>query len=345
MSVANLKKFDSLQVFRGLAAFGVVIHHVAISTDALVSRIPVWLLAIFEHGFLGVDFFFVLSGFIIMSSHFDDDKSVTALKTYGIKRFVRIFPPYWPVSIALILAYFVLPGMSQGTRGDFSWLSSLLLLPDTPPALSVAWTLIHELMFYMIFSLFFISSRLFLACVAGWIVAILAAVWLAGDVQFPPFFARLLNPINLEFVMGMVVAYLARGVANRLGVPLIVLGGVMLAGLWLWPFALEQRVLFGLPFSALVLGGILLERQGKLALPRTMVLMGDASYSIYLVHNPIVSLTSRLVTRMHSFTSWGLGMLVGVFASLVVGVLYHWFVEKPLIRLFRQFFKRTSVAQ
>lgn len=133
MAVANLKKFDSLQVFRGLAALGVVIHHTAISTDALVCKIPTWLLSTLEHGFLGVDFFFVLSGFIIMSSHFDDEKSVAALKTYGIKRFVRIFPPYWPVSIALILAYFVLPGMSQGSRGDFSWLSSLLLLPDTPP--------------------------------------------------------------------------------------------------------------------------------------------------------------------------------------------------------------------
>lgn len=133
MSVVQLKKFDSLQIFRGLAALGVVFHHSAISVDALVSKIPAWLISIFERGFLGVDFFFVLSGFIIMSSHYDDEKSVAALKTYGIKRFVRIFPPYWPVSIALILAYFVFPGMSQGARGDFSWLSSLLLLPDTPP--------------------------------------------------------------------------------------------------------------------------------------------------------------------------------------------------------------------
>lgn len=134
MSVEGLRKFDSLQVFRGLAALGVVVHHAAISTEALVGRIPGWLIQIFEHGFLGVDFFFVLSGFIILNSHYDDEKSVAALKTYGIKRFARIFPPYWPVSIALIIAYFVLPGMSQGVRGDINWLSSLLLLPDTPPA-------------------------------------------------------------------------------------------------------------------------------------------------------------------------------------------------------------------
>lgn len=197
----------------------------------------------------------------------------------------------------------------------------------------------------MIFSLFFISSRLFLACVTGWTLAIFVTIWLAGELQFSPFFARLLSPINLEFVMGMGVAYLARGAENRIAVPILLSGSVLLALLLAWPYALEQRALFGLPFSLLVLGGILLERQGKLVMPRQLVLMGDASYSIYLVHNPLVSLTSRLVARLQGFASWGLGMIVGVAASVVVGVLYHWLIEKPLIRLFRQFFNRTSVAR
>lgn len=336
---SEIKKFDLLQAFRGLAALGVVLHHAALSTNGLVAKIPIWLSSIFEHGFLGVDFFFVLSGFIIMNSHFDDSKSIAALKMYGIKRFVRIFPPYWPVSIALIFAYFVLPGMSQGARGDFSWLSSLLLLPDAPPpALSVAWTLIHELMFYVIFSLFFISSRIFIACVTGWSLAIFAAIMWADDAQFSPLFVRLLSPINLEFVMGMGVAYLARNAYRRLAKPLLISGIVVLSILLAWPYALEQRALFGLPFSILVLGGVLLERQGKLALSRPLVLMGDASYSIYLVHNPLLSLASRLVSRLNGFASWGLNMVVGVVASLLVGVLYHWFVEKPLIRLFRKQF-------
>lgn len=340
---AILKKFDSLQVFRGLAALGVVFHHTAVSTSAFVEKIPIWLNSMFEHGFLGVDFFFVLSGFIIMSSHFDDEKLVASLKTYGVKRFVRIFPPYWPVSITLILSYILLPNLSHGTRGDFSLLSSLLLLPDnTPPALSVAWTLIHEVMFYMIFCLFFISNRLFIFFVFGWVLAICGTAWLISDAEFSPFIARLLSPINLEFVFGMGVAYLARRVSNRFASVLILLGGFVFFLLLLWPFAIECRVLFGLPFSALVLGAVLLERQGKLGLPRWMVLMGDASYSIYLIHNPLVSLTSRLVGRLHGFASWGLGMLVGVVASVVVGVLYHLFIEKPLTRLSRQQFNRLS---
>ena len=221
MSVA-IKKFDSLQIFRGLAALGVVFHHAAKSTNAFVGQIPTWLNSIFEYGFLGVDFFFVLSGFIIMSSHFDDEKSIAALKNYGVKRFVRIFPPYWPVSIALIFAYFLLPSLSQGERGDFSLLSSLLLLPDTePPALSVAWTLIHEVMFYMIFCLFFFSNKLFLVFVFGWVLAICTLPWLNTQPDFSPFLMRFLSPINLEFVLGMGMAYLARGFPNTFGVSML----------------------------------------------------------------------------------------------------------------------------
>lgn len=196
----------------------------------------------------------------------------------------------------------------------------------------------------MIFCLYFISSRLFLVFLAGWMLAICAVAWLAKGADLSPFLTRLLAPINLEFVLGMGVAYLARGFSNRFGMLMLLLGSTILVLLLSWPFAVECRVLFGLPFAALVLGGVMLERQGKLVLPRRMVLIGDASYSIYLIHNPLVSLTSRLVGRLQGYASWGLGMLVGVFASVVIGVLYHLIVEKPLIRLFRQQFNRLKTA-
>lgn len=336
MSALHLKKFDSLQAFRGLAALGVVLDHTAHSTNAFVGKIPVWLNSIFERGYLGVDFFFVLSGFIIMSSHFDDKKSIASLKIYGFKRFVRIFPPYWLVSVTLMLSYFLLPNMSGGDRGGYSLLSSLLLLPSAaPPALSVAWTLIHELMFYIIFCLFFISNRIFLIFVSVWVLAVCVTAQTVEVINFSPFLARLLNPINMEFVFGMSVAYLARKLPSHLSKLLILLGISVFILLLSWPFARECRVLFGLPFSMLVLGVVLHEYRVSLILPRWMVLMGDASYSIYLTHNPLVSLICRLVGRLHSFASWGLGMFVGVLASLFFGVLYHLFIEKPLIRLLR----------
>ena len=263
-----------------------------------------------------MDFFFVLSGFIIMGSHFDDEKSIAALKSYSIKRFIRIFPPYWPVSISLIFAFIVLPSMRHEYHGELSLLSSLLLLPDArPPALAVAWTLIHELIFYMIFCLYFISNRVFLIFVTVWVLAISAVAWFIGEGDFSPFLVRLLSPINLEFVLGMGVAYLAREVSTR---------------------SARSWIFFGGTIFALLLGAVLLERQGRVVFPRQMVILGDASYSIYLTHNQLLSLMFKRFARLHGFTSWWLGMLLGVISCVVIGLLYHMFFEKPLIRIFRK---------
>ena len=65
-------KIQSLQVFRGLAATAVVAHHANLSTAAFVGVVPRGVSDVFNLGLLGVDFFFVLSGFIIMYAHLDD---------------------------------------------------------------------------------------------------------------------------------------------------------------------------------------------------------------------------------------------------------------------------------
>lgn len=107
------QQIPSLQVFRGLAALAVVVHHAALSTDAFVHRLPVWAFGLFEFGLLGVDFFFVLSGFIIMHAHQGDARSPNAARSYAIKRLTRIFPAYLPIGIGVLVLYALLPGFLQ----------------------------------------------------------------------------------------------------------------------------------------------------------------------------------------------------------------------------------------
>jgi exopolysaccharide production protein ExoZ len=85
---------QSLQVFRGLAALAVVAHHAVTSTGAFVGVVPAEVESILGMGYLGVDFFFVLSGFIIMYTHMGDSPSKGNVQRYVSKRLVRIFPPY-----------------------------------------------------------------------------------------------------------------------------------------------------------------------------------------------------------------------------------------------------------
>lgn len=335
-------KLQIIQCFRAIAAIGVVFHHASLSTNAFVEKIPPWLDIFFSRGYLGVDFFFVLSGFIILSSHLNDEKSISSLRKYCIKRSSRIFPPYWPVSISLVALYMSLPNVSAGTRTYFSLLSSFLLLPDwAPPALSVAWTLIHEMLFYTVFMLFYLSNTLFVIFVAGWTLTIATFSCFTEVETLPPLLRTLLEPINLEFVAGMGVAYLTRRLqGNRYGLTMIFFGVASFT--FISTLNVSNRIMYAIPFSALVLGGALLEIQKSIIVQSWLVLLGDASYSIYLVHNPLLSVISRVVGHVFIISSWWFAILFGVISSVCIGILYHKVIEKPSIFYFRQLLERYT---
>ena len=311
-------QFDSLQCFRGVAALAIVLHHAGLSTNAFIESLP----AVFNYfchiSFLGVDFFFVLSGFIILNSHLSDEKNSRALKRYLIKRFIRIFPAYWLISALLILCYTLLPTLSQGTRTEFSLLSSLLLLPATaPPVLSVAWTLIYEVMFYIIFVTFFISLRLFITVVCVWISVISLNFLFTHYEPYSPWLKLILNPINSEFIFGMMVAYLAKIVSPAYRYVLIFFAIISFIIFLYCGLETHYRFLWGLPFSCLLLGAVLLERQQKLSLPYAIIALGEAklfylfaTQSLIIIHqsnNSLYSSAYALVARVinrHSDEYW-----------------------------------------
>lgn len=342
------KKIDSLQMFRGFAALGVVFHHAALSSGSLsADKIPSTLDRILQHGYLGVDFFFVLSGFIILNSHFDDVPNYSYAKIYFTKRLTRIFPPYLPISIIMLIAYAGLPGVSAGNREPISLISSLFLLPSSgPPALSVAWTLVHEMMFYFVFLIFFINTKLFIVSIASWVTVILGTSSIFSIDFVTPFFRVLFHPLNLEFVLGMIAAYGWRtfGKNSRLGFWYIVAGAAiffMLVG----RVSGQSRFLFGVPFSLMVFGGALLDLNGRLSIPKIFILFGDASYSIYLIHNPLISFVSRSVRYFWGSSSWYIMSVTGVCSSLLLGIMYHKIVEKPAIRLAKLIGAQRAIAE
>ncbi len=325
-----------LQVFRGLAALAVVAHHTALSTDAFVAAMPAALSRVFGLGAFGVDFFFVLSGFIIMHAHLHEAGRPERMGAYLFKRLTQIFPAYWPIGLALVGLYAALPTLSASGGREFSYVSSLLLLPaDRPPALSVAWTLVHELMFYAVFLLWFVSRRVFWAGLLVWVTCIAVAYgsdFDAGWQRYP------LGLLNIEFMLGVFAARLYRqgALARRAGM-LIAGGGclalVVLVLLYGGRAHQAARLLLALGLGAVMLGVAIRERQQPLTWPPLLLALGNASYSIYLVHNPLLSFTQRLAGRFE--LGWMSSWLWGVAASLLLGYLYFLWVEKPLLRFFR----------
>jgi peptidoglycan/LPS O-acetylase OafA/YrhL len=333
-SVDRRERLLSLQVGRGLAAVGVVLHHARIYTD-VYSPAPEWLARLLQNGFLGVDFFFVLSGFIILDAHFDDPSNLQAAISYALKRLSRIYIPYWPICAALISAYLLLPTLSTGYR-PWGWMTSIFLVPSQyPPALGLAWTLVHEQLFYVIFLLFFVDRRLFAITVFAWVAFILLGP--AAETVPQPLISTLLRPINLEFVLGLIAALAFRKLPRGSGWGLCAAGIVIMV--WFFstrPDYLADSPLFGFASSLIVLGGALLEPRIRWCIPRTLVRLGDASYAIYLVHLPLMALTARAAIRIPGLGNWLACLTFIVACGIAAGCGYHYLFEKPALTRFRQ---------
>jgi peptidoglycan/LPS O-acetylase OafA/YrhL len=135
---------NSLQACRATAAILVVLFHASGSIFALpkyFSHKPFGLL--FDFGFAGVDFFFVLSGFIMMHIHAKDIGQPRAFGSYLWKRFSRIYPIHWIVLAAILPVFYLIPHFEVGQERDPGVIfRSVFLVPnsDIQLVLSVAWT-------------------------------------------------------------------------------------------------------------------------------------------------------------------------------------------------------------
>ena len=168
----NQSFLPSLQVFRGIAALMVVFHHLWNQISFFFAIHNVALDQLAADGQYGVDFFFVLSGFIICYSNYNKAQVRSASGEYLRNRILRIYLPYLPLSFLMLLSYRIFPSLSQGDR-DISVVKSIFLLPVPGfTALAVARTLVYEIFFYTVFITFFFSTRLFYGLLLLWALMI-----------------------------------------------------------------------------------------------------------------------------------------------------------------------------
>ncbi|MDA7846615.1 acyltransferase [Amylibacter sp.] len=322
------QKLGTLEIGRGWAALAVVAHHAGLSSDAFTSSNHG---NMFSFGIYGVDFFFVLSGFIIYHIHQNDPSEFGAARRFLSKRIRRIYTPYLPITLALIATYFLFPSLSQEGR-SWGWFTSVTLMPsNSPPALSVAWTLTFEIVFYLFF-LFFYVTRYFWIIVLVWIVLVLGvAVFDLHDTTSNPLVRTLLHPLILEFVAGMVAAHLFGKISpTRWWAPLYIgIMGIVVFALLHDP----HRVVLGIALAPFVLGLALFEHRYSFKISSSWALLGASSYAVYLIHNPLQSIIARL---FQAYDNWPLTFAACVLITLAVGVFYHLIYERPMLRTLSQ---------
>jgi len=306
-------KLDGLQALRALAATAVVFFHAA-SKDSWMKILD-----------CGIDLFFVLSGFL-MTHLFRPGRPWSGFLS---KRALRVLPLYY---CAILIA--AAEGMYFGeSYSGADWLRAVTLWPTDRPMLVVSWTLSHGVLFYAVFSLRYLQRVLGLVALSAWLLSVLAA-YATGWETF------VTSHYNLLFFVGVGLALLVRR-ASRPGraaaLSLVVAGVAALFGVNYFHLFVERQDLSvrtlgnGAAAGALLLGVYWLEPHVRY--PRWLTWLGDASYSIYLVHLLPFVIGFKLLATWPELESLRLFLLV--ILGMTTALLCYVYVEQPLLRSLR----------
>ena len=341
----------NIQALRAVAALFVVFAHLVMFDRPLLER-PL------SFGIYGVDLFFVISGLVMVRT--TADKRITPVRFFA-NRIARIVPLYWAATLLVFGTVLALPDLLGNTRADApALLKSLFFVPfeKAPgvlqPVLFLGWTLNYEMAFYAVF-----AAGLLIRGTAArvWAVsAVFLAIVVAGAIAGPasPVARFYSDPIILEFVFGMGIGTIAIGPrCDRwtTGLSLLAVTGGLL---WIivYPAIVVippyRAATIGLPAAVVVLGALRLEAAGWRVASPMVLLIGSASYVLYLSHTFVLIALDKLLRAggLPDGALLPLIMAAATAVALAVAVAIHLGFERPVDRFLRRLGGRSrSVVQ
>ena len=342
-------RFQAIDALRGLAALSVLFFHlsrISPQTAVLARMVPNYAVDALDYSRTGVNVFFVISGFVIAYSTKSIRWSGRSAGRFIVRRQVRLDPPYYAVIFIAILwatAKRFVPTLVQRhfTVGDVAinmvYLQGIL---GRPVVLLVSWTLCLEVQFYLYLVLIGLTTALlfrrrpyragqWFALVTGLVSLAVYAQGTGGTIWF----------ISLWwlFCTGMVLCWYSIGRAPRwtvlvwLTIVLAMCVGCSFGVLgYADPWA-GQWV--GLATGVLIFGLIELKLTAWRP-PRILLFLGTISYSLYLVHVPVIEVVMGGgykvfgTSRPGAVLCWVLGFAVSILAAMVL----RRYVEAPAVR-------------
>lgn len=332
------RHFNSIQALRGITALFVALEHVRF----------------LNCGAFGVDIFFCISGFMAMfASHY-------TAKDFLKKRLIRIYPFYALMTIGTFFLLLLFPGMFHLTQAKPSFLiKSLLFIPFEisegiiQPLVRVGWTINYEMLFYLIFALCMRISHKYrgLLCSGVLILLVLCSHLLPHNSTLLRFYG---DYIQLEFILGIVSYYAVRKLYGFLEknkttslsaygffapLPAIALFFILAMTKQQTPIADMGRVIYwGIPAFIIVLSAFVTDLYLKT--PKFLVVLGNISFSIYLIHYyPLMFIDRKLFSlEFFSFPAV-LVTLLGLALVIALAYIAHILIEKKLTTYLHRLFK------
>jgi exopolysaccharide production protein ExoZ len=328
----GIEVISNLQILRGLAALGVVFYHTN-------YRLP----GDWHTEFFGVSTFFVISGFIMCLITRDPEGGDATSRGFMMRRAIRIVPFYWLCTFALIVLL-NRPQITWHIDPIFAWASvnvphllrSLFFVPsETFPMLGVGWTLNFEVYFYVVFAFAILLSRTFAPVIAAAIVyAVFKASASGVDNWLIKFYSHgyiyfFLHGIALFYIWWFTKDHLKKS-PIWIRLPVIVICGLIVVVVYGSQFIPPQPDLTTFVYFPvlLVAAAIFAASAGADINWGPLVLLGDASYAIYLTHTITIE---KFRQNMPIFKDSGWSTLLIIIIATAVGILVHLYIEKPML--------------
>lgn len=340
-------QIDGLQVLRAIAVFLVVWGHASwgLTPANQLSRLP-------DLGIFGIDIFFALSGFILATVVLRTHRAAGPATAWNffLRRIIRIYPAYWIVAIVMFVQL-----IRHHRELSLLYLSGffLLPLPDYPVYhlfVAFSWTLVFEMFFYSLLALTLLFTVNYAVPILMGVLTVCVALGRLGSIH-KPFIIIAANPILLEFVYGAAIAlvFQAWGTRRTLGRALVLVGAsaaVILracntptagpANILFGGGALLRSVTWGVAGLAIVAGVVFWSPSCKSTLARFAIIMGNASYSTYLISGFLIPNICSVMWPHVGLHPPLPRLLLFVWTDVLIvfttGWLFYQFIEWPMLR-------------
>ncbi|MBT2728958.1 acyltransferase [Bacillus sp. ISL-75] len=284
----------------------------------------------------GVDFFFIVTGFMIYYLYHKKAGVPGKTTEFLLKRVIRIYPLYWMFTLLAIAGSFISPSMD----GAYSWeiiIKSMLILP-TNPILASTWSLSHVMFFYILFTAYIFKPVIFKPVILCWIVA---TILIELHIIPYPDNSFFISFSSLEIIFGCLVAHLTLNYTFKYSSLLILIGMLGYLGVWInniYSLIEMQAPIFFCLFSMIMMLGISEKDKRNRKVPKVLSFLGDASYSIYIAHGPFLQLYILILMKLNLIDSLGyfFSMIIVILLTVISSSLVYLVIEKPMAKFLRK---------
>ncbi len=360
---AAVERVEFIQALRGIAALAVVMFH---GRDLIAGA--AFLDAgerLFKNGAAGCDLFFVVSGFIMVHTTWDSPGGPRIAARFFARRFARIWPVYVIATFAYLAAHGTLVAWLTSWTSILRLAKAFVFYPShrqAPPYFgwtpnSVGWTLNYEVWFYLLFAISLLAGRRRLVTLASLFALFLVAVPFAitGHVDASADHDYAMSPVILdlgacsmawEFLAGAAIGAIYRSEVRLGNRELLGTFAILSVTAVVWQQLSDQWSCHGMTgwgpaMIVMVLALALWNKERPITAPRSLVWLGDISFSLYLVHRIPQNALPRLVPETHRALANGVGALVATTViALVLAHYSHRYLERGVSERFQRWLLR-----